>query len=463
MIKRQPFFSYFLCGLLYFMWQTSNTLAANSHPWFGYEIDPSFSTMIFMLHYLVGALALVLVGVLCDKYFTSSHVRRRLAIALTALACLFTVLRITASHVFGYYTLYLLATLLGFGANAILLGGIFRKVSYSTRPLCFGLAFAASVLIRLPIDLYDQGGGPLAHTAYILFGSAALFVLAVLLWATPVKEALELPETAEPKPVHRPRLLFMAIVCSLAVYILFGIFDELVTGTPVMKNTVLLIRLTQIVFSILAGMICYRSGYYAAVLSSVSLLGIGTLAHFLTYDGLGGVLFASTSVAGLQFFMGPVRSLFADLGNRGKYPYTVTSLGFAAYFLFQIIGVPFANLIRLLGEKNGTVLYLLLFMIAIPLIILFFNMLRTNFTTNTQASLPQHEEKQDAAKGLDSFALTRREKEILKLVLQGSLSREIAEALFVSESTVNWHVGNILKKAGVESRARLIEQYGDKG
>lgn len=52
--------------------------------------------------------------------------------------------------------------------------------------------------------------------------------------------------------------------------------------------------------------------------------------------------------------------------------------------------------------------------------------------------------------------LTAREQEVLQLILSGKSNREIAGALFISESTVKTHVRNIFSKYDVGSRAELI-------
>ena len=49
--------------------------------------------------------------------------------------------------------------------------------------------------------------------------------------------------------------------------------------------------------------------------------------------------------------------------------------------------------------------------------------------------------------------LTRREREVLRLVADGKTNREIADALVISERTVINHLSNIFAKTGVENRA----------
>jgi two-component system, NarL family, response regulator LiaR len=54
--------------------------------------------------------------------------------------------------------------------------------------------------------------------------------------------------------------------------------------------------------------------------------------------------------------------------------------------------------------------------------------------------------------------MTDREKEILALMVEGLSNSEIAERLIVSQSTVKFHVSNILSKLGVTSRTEAVAQ-----
>jgi DNA-binding NarL/FixJ family response regulator len=55
-----------------------------------------------------------------------------------------------------------------------------------------------------------------------------------------------------------------------------------------------------------------------------------------------------------------------------------------------------------------------------------------------------------------SFKLTIREQEILKALSLGLSNKDIAEKLFISESTVKTHVNRVFKKLGVKNRASAI-------
>jgi NarL family two-component system response regulator LiaR len=71
----------------------------------------------------------------------------------------------------------------------------------------------------------------------------------------------------------------------------------------------------------------------------------------------------------------------------------------------------------------------------------------------------------DAAQALVQFAnqpvvpgsdLTKREREVLALMIEGLNNTQIADNLYVSPSTIKSHVSNILSKLGVSSRTEAV-------
>ena len=65
--------------------------------------------------------------------------------------------------------------------------------------------------------------------------------------------------------------------------------------------------------------------------------------------------------------------------------------------------------------------------------------------------------------GLSSIEITEqipsdRELEILLLLTQGLRDRDIAKKLIISESTVKFHINNLLKKLKVKTRYQLLHQ-----
>jgi DNA-binding NarL/FixJ family response regulator len=65
-------------------------------------------------------------------------------------------------------------------------------------------------------------------------------------------------------------------------------------------------------------------------------------------------------------------------------------------------------------------------------------------------------------RGRSKNALTSREREISQLIIDGKSNRAIADALVISERTVESHVSSILSKLDLTSRAELIARLKEK-
>ena len=57
---------------------------------------------------------------------------------------------------------------------------------------------------------------------------------------------------------------------------------------------------------------------------------------------------------------------------------------------------------------------------------------------------------------MDKYILTKREKEVFKLLVTNKNTKEIAEILDISEKTVRNHISNAMQKLGVKGRAQAV-------
>jgi DNA-binding NarL/FixJ family response regulator len=57
----------------------------------------------------------------------------------------------------------------------------------------------------------------------------------------------------------------------------------------------------------------------------------------------------------------------------------------------------------------------------------------------------------------EELRITQREKDVLKLILEGNTTLEICEKLFVAKNTVDSHRKNLLSKLGVKNTAELVK------
>jgi DNA-binding NarL/FixJ family response regulator len=72
------------------------------------------------------------------------------------------------------------------------------------------------------------------------------------------------------------------------------------------------------------------------------------------------------------------------------------------------------------------------------------------------AKLMKHMNKRSAKARQPTISFSRREKQVLELLAGGKTNRDIGETLFISESTVKFHVHAILSKLGATNRTEAV-------
>jgi two-component system response regulator NreC len=65
-----------------------------------------------------------------------------------------------------------------------------------------------------------------------------------------------------------------------------------------------------------------------------------------------------------------------------------------------------------------------------------------------------------ASESADGDELSAREREVMRMVVQGHTSRAMAETLGISKSSVDTYRARVFRKLGVDSRAALIDRVG---
>jgi DNA-binding NarL/FixJ family response regulator len=83
--------------------------------------------------------------------------------------------------------------------------------------------------------------------------------------------------------------------------------------------------------------------------------------------------------------------------------------------------------------------------------------MNTNGLNGTHASLEPRD------KVGDNVKLTRREVEVLTKVIEGKSSKEVAEELYVSKRTVDFHLANIYEKLRVNNRVQAFREASRRG
>ncbi len=57
-----------------------------------------------------------------------------------------------------------------------------------------------------------------------------------------------------------------------------------------------------------------------------------------------------------------------------------------------------------------------------------------------------------------TYALSPREEEVVGFVVRGASTRQISQALYVTEDTIQKHIQNVFEKVGVRSRQALVKR-----
>jgi DNA-binding CsgD family transcriptional regulator len=73
----------------------------------------------------------------------------------------------------------------------------------------------------------------------------------------------------------------------------------------------------------------------------------------------------------------------------------------------------------------------------------------------------QHSPTESEKMYIDSSQFSKREKDVVKLLLQGKSNKQIALELGISNRTVEFHLGNIYAKLGVTSRTEAIVKFSE--
>ncbi|NMA91841.1 MAG: hypothetical protein GX973_01815 [Firmicutes bacterium] len=105
---------------------------------------------------------------------------------------------------------------------------------------------------------------------------------------------------------------------------------------------------------------------------------------------------------------------------------------------------------------TGTPLVVLSGAVFVLLIGLFFPLYQMLYNSVTNL---EEAEKHRQLEYANRFSLSAREQEIFNYIVLGMSNTEIADTLFITESTVKFHVGNIFKKTGFGGRLELIANY----
>lgn len=81
------------------------------------------------------------------------------------------------------------------------------------------------------------------------------------------------------------------------------------------------------------------------------------------------------------------------------------------------------------------------------------------FAQSAPISGSRHMNEKTLEEKMAPYSFTKREQELIRLILKGKSNQEIAEDLFISQNTVKHHISNIYKKANIKNRIQLLQLF----
>lgn len=213
-------------------------------------------------------------------------------------------------------------------------------------------------------------------------------------------------------------------------------------------------RIFYAVGLLIAGFVSDKSRRYGAISAFASLI-IPFVMLALTGEPVSSMIFWC-----LDYFIFAYLSvyrilLFSDLAKERN---AVWLAGFGLLFgrLGDAAGTGLYMLLQMLLPGNTVVLITAAALLFILSVFVFFQLYQRLYAPTLIRQRSEQEVFELFAKKHD---LTGRERTILRMVLEGQSNGQIAEQLFLTESTVKYHIHNLLQKTACKNRRELMQQY----
>lgn len=370
-----------------------------------------------------------------------------------------------------------LAVTLAFGYTMNLLCGaiatfylicLAKLVAEGRRGIVFGGGYGLSIVFSWVLSLV---GSSFAEMPTDLIWCAVFSVLAAFIaMAVPFHTALESPDgydgeksspaqnapstgsrgadDVQKNPVHS--IVALACITVLLISIIKNMGFNFPTADIGAEVDLAFSRLFYAFGLVVAGIVIDRNRKLGAIMC-MAALAIPFVLISLVNEPLPSMVFWVIDYFFYGFFSVFRIVLFADLANRENRWYLAG----------------FGLMIGRLGDALGTVISLSVAGSAIALVsvaaVLFAAVVFVFYQLFQQLYMVQPVRERTQDEVFDDFStsyeLSPREREVLRQVLENQTNAEIAATLFVSESTVKFHMRNLLKKTDCKNRTDLLKKY----
>ena len=323
-----------------------------------------------------------------------------------------------------------------------------RDQTYSGRVIGSAIGIAAFLQVLLLMSVSSS----LLKAFLLVWVLAAVIYL--ILWKTPIAIAIQKPP--QTPPVNCPAKSYLYYIMAIvAVISLMGGFNDGIITTMHTQQTVDMYSYPRLLYLggvVMAGFIAdiHARRYLPVVMLSVmmcSSVGVMFLNNPLTYYINVCIFFLFAGFAIMYLTV-----TFFDIAPLTDNPMLWAGMGRTVRFVFIAIGAVSSNFIfSTLSFDSIIAVYILL---SVVLLVLFY--LSGSLTINKQTTTISGHTKTEMMNRSTSFALTKRESEVLSYLINNTQTKEIAESLNITERTVKFHITNILSKTGAKNRMDLL-------
>ncbi len=328
-------------------------------------------------------------------------------------------------------------------------------VNQNHRGKSFGFAYAIGSIGTYVISLIS--GGKLLSSKYVVFVYLAAIAVNFIL----VNCTTDLPvidkntNTARNLPSYLKRksdaaLLFtMFFLMSLLISIGSNYqMSALIRANVTLEST----RLFYAVGLIAAGIIADTNRKFIAVFSIASV--VYAFVSVVLY-GYPSVVYAAWALSYLFLaFYSVYRAVaFVDIAGKNIYLLPLAGLGLCIGRIGEAASTFMSD--ELLGSPIfSTILLAALF---IPLIFMFVSVYHKLYAMDLKAKGSSEDIEEMYLEFAETHSLSKREYQVLRQLINGLSNCEISGALYIAESTVKFHIKNILRKTSCTNRTEVIK------
>ncbi|MGN0179354.1 MAG: LuxR C-terminal-related transcriptional regulator [Monoglobaceae bacterium] len=436
--------SCFLLIFLCFLWTSSGYLSWLYHL-MGFTSSASVDLLTEVVGYLfqaLGTLIFVLIVRRCPK--AAGRMPFSLVVAADFLMIVLSVLSrsLTAALIFGYC----MNTLHGVVAGYYLYR-LASVVQWQNRSLVFGAGYALASIGSWLLSLW--GGADFLRSPYVLLVYGILAALTALLIVRQKEVFIHDIRFDGEKPSLRLVALAGATVFLLSLVKNLGF--SFPSADVAQGISLELSRVFYAAGLVVAGIVGDRERKYGAI-CCVASLGVPFLMIALSGNPGSSFVFWVLNYLLFGFFTVFRVILFSDIARKD-----------ASLLYLSGFGLLFGRL----GDAAGTYGCISLAGHTVALVsiaaVLFSVTILAFFLLYHRVYIPAPIKAKSEQERFDDFAvqyeLSSREREVLQLILAGQSNPEMAGNLYISESTVKFHIHNLLKKTGCENRVFLVALY----